>query len=149
MGLPCLCFSFHCRPSIIPGPAPDEIVVPATESVGVKLLLKMGWSRSRSIKDSHSDALYDARRQARRAFLAFSSDDPAVKITESELIKGDSENFPEQLVDDDQFSKSTPVRRSFYYQSYISVVYFLYGYILIAWLNVYFIFNMLFGDCNV
>ncbi|XP_020226167.1 G patch domain-containing protein TGH [Cajanus cajan] len=97
------------RPSIIPGPAPDEIVVPATESVGVKLLLKMGWSRSRSIKDSHSDALYDARRQARRAFLAFSSDDPAVKITESELIKGDSENFPEQLVDDDQFSKSTPV----------------------------------------
>ncbi|KAL2338275.1 hypothetical protein Fmac_012721 [Flemingia macrophylla] len=97
------------RPSIIPGPAPDEIVVPATESVGVKLLLKMGWSRGRSIKDSHSDALYDARRQARRAFLAFSSDDPAVKITESEPIWGDSENFPEQLANDEQFSKSTPV----------------------------------------
>ncbi|PNY00181.1 G patch domain-containing protein 1-like, partial [Trifolium pratense] len=46
------------RPSIIPGPAPDELVIPATESVGVKLLLKMGWSRGRSIKDSHTDALY-------------------------------------------------------------------------------------------
>ncbi|TKY54961.1 G patch domain-containing protein TGH [Spatholobus suberectus] len=97
------------RPSIIPGPAPDELVVPAIESVGVKLLLKMGWSRGRSIKDSHSDALYDARRQARRAFLAFSSDDPEVKITKSESIKGDIENFPEQPVNDDQFSKGTPV----------------------------------------
>ncbi|RDY05564.1 G patch domain-containing protein TGH [Mucuna pruriens] len=98
------------RPSIIPGPAPDEIVVPATESVGVKLLLKMGWSRGRSIKDSHSDALYDARRQARRAFLAFSSDDPKGKITESEPIKDDIENFPEQPVNDDVLiSKSTPV----------------------------------------
>ncbi|KAG5027876.1 hypothetical protein JHK87_011390 [Glycine soja] len=98
------------RPSIIPGPAPDEIVVPATESVGVKLLLKMGWSHGRSIKDSHSEALYDARRQARRAFLAFSSDDPKVKITETEPIEGDTENFPEEPVNDDVwFSKSTPV----------------------------------------
>ncbi|XP_027329720.1 G patch domain-containing protein TGH isoform X2 [Abrus precatorius] len=97
------------RPSIIPGPAPDEIVVPATESVGVKLLLKMGWSRGRSIKDSHADALYDARRQARRAFLAFSSDDPKMKISKSEPIKDDIDNFPEQPVNDDQFSKSTPV----------------------------------------
>ncbi|KOM33125.1 hypothetical protein LR48_Vigan01g268100 [Vigna angularis] len=46
------------RPSVIPGPVPDEIVVPANESIGVKLLLKMGWSRGRTIKDSHSDALY-------------------------------------------------------------------------------------------
>ncbi|KAJ1392320.1 SWAP/Surp [Sesbania bispinosa] len=98
------------RPSIIPGPAPDEIVIPATESVGVKLLLKMGWSRGRSIKDSHAEALYDARRQARRAFLAFSSDDTKVKVTESEPIKGCIENFPEQPVNDDvQPSKSTPV----------------------------------------
>ncbi|KHN10437.1 G patch domain-containing protein TGH-like [Glycine soja] len=98
------------RPSIIPGPAPDEIVVPATESVGVKLLMKMGWSRGRSIKDSHSEALYDARRQARRAFLAFSSDDPKLKITGSEPIEGDVEIFPEEPVNGDaQFSKSTPV----------------------------------------
>ncbi|CAJ1944308.1 unnamed protein product [Sphenostylis stenocarpa] len=100
---------FHLKPSIIPGPAPDEIVVPVTESVGVKLLLKMGWSRGRTIKDSHSDALYDARRQARRAFLAFSSDDPKVEVSESESVKGDIENFPEEPVNDDvQFSKSTP-----------------------------------------
>lgn len=97
------------RPSIIPGPAPDEIVIPATESIGMKLLLKMGWSRGRSIKDSHADALYDARRQARRAFLAFSSDDTKVKVTESKSIKSDIESYPEQPVYDDQSSKSTPV----------------------------------------
>lgn len=98
------------RPSIIPGPAPDELVIPATESVGVKLLLKMGWSRGRSIKDSHADALYDARRQARRAFIAFSSDDTKVKVTDSEPTKGDIDNFLDQPVNDDaQSSKSTPV----------------------------------------
>ncbi|KAE9602246.1 hypothetical protein Lal_00050213 [Lupinus albus] len=98
------------RPSIIPGPVPDEIVLPATESVGVKLLLKMGWTRGRSIKDSHADALYDARRQGRRALLAFSSDDPKVKISGSEPIKDDSEIFPEPSVNDDiQSAKSTPV----------------------------------------
>ncbi|KAK7292125.1 hypothetical protein RIF29_07838 [Crotalaria pallida] len=98
------------RPSIIPGPAPDELILPATESVGVKLLLKMGWSRGRSIKDSHAEALYDARRQARRAFLAFSSDDPEVEVTGAEPIKDDSEHFPERHVNDDiRSSKSTPV----------------------------------------
>ncbi|XP_014509385.1 G patch domain-containing protein TGH isoform X1 [Vigna radiata var. radiata] len=98
------------RPSVIPGPAPDEIVVPANESIGVKLLLKMGWSRGRTIKDSHSDALYDARRQARRAFLAFSSDDPKVKVSESESVEGDIVNFPEEPVNDDaQISKNIPV----------------------------------------
>jgi len=34
-------FLFHCRPSVIPGPAPDEIVVPANESIGVPLNLKV------------------------------------------------------------------------------------------------------------
>ncbi|XLS46264.1 hypothetical protein HN51_003129 [Arachis hypogaea] len=123
------------RPSVIPGPAPDELIQPATESiglyhvilveswlkiiyflspscyfVGVKLLLKMGWRRGRSIKDSHADALYDARRQARRAFLAFSSDDPKVKTSESEQNKDDVETFLEQSTNDDvQSSKSTPV----------------------------------------
>lgn len=70
-------------------------------------------------------ACVDARRQARRAFLAFSSDDPKVKITETEPIEGDTENFPEEPVNDDVwFSKSTPVR-SFCYQSYINVVDFI------------------------
>lgn len=52
----------------------------------------------------------DARRQARRAFLAFSSDDTKVKVTESASFKGDIENLPQQPADDVQSSKSTPVR---------------------------------------
>lgn len=53
----------------------------------------------------------DARRQARRAFLAFSSNDTKVKVSESEPTQDDNENFPEQPVDDNvQSSKSTPVR---------------------------------------
>ncbi|XP_054821122.1 G patch domain-containing protein TGH [Prosopis cineraria] len=98
------------RPSIIPGPAPDELVLPATESVGVKLLLKMGWRRGRSIKDSHSSALHDARRQARRAFIAFSMDDPEVQTTDSEPLKDDIHNSLEETVNDDiSSSKLTPV----------------------------------------
>ncbi|CAA6665493.1 unnamed protein product [Spirodela intermedia] len=46
------------RPSAIPGPAPDEIVLPATNSIGVKLLLKMGWRHGHSIKSSHTGKLY-------------------------------------------------------------------------------------------
>lgn len=53
----------------------------------------------------------DARRQARRAFLAFSSDNPEVQNTEFEPTKGDIENILEHPVDDDvSSSKSTPVR---------------------------------------
>ncbi|RXH96500.1 hypothetical protein DVH24_009004 [Malus domestica] len=50
------------RPSAIPGPVPDELVLPATDSIGVKLLLKMGWRHGRSIKDSHTDLSYDKKR---------------------------------------------------------------------------------------
>ncbi|WVZ62848.1 hypothetical protein U9M48_012543 [Paspalum notatum var. saurae] len=60
------------RPSAIPGPIPDELLVPATNSIGVTLLMKMGWRQGRSIRDSHADSLYESRRNARRAFLAFS-----------------------------------------------------------------------------
>lgn len=62
------------RPSAIPGPAPDEIVVPATDPIGVRLMLKMGWRRGHSIKSSKTNSLYDARREARKAFLALSED---------------------------------------------------------------------------
>jgi G patch domain-containing protein 1 len=41
------------RPSAIPGPAIDEIVVPVTESIGVRLLLKMGWRHGRVIGPKH------------------------------------------------------------------------------------------------
>uniref|UniRef100_A0A453RG81 Uncharacterized protein n=1 Tax=Aegilops tauschii subsp. strangulata TaxID=200361 RepID=A0A453RG81_AEGTS len=60
------------RPSAIPGPVPDELVVPATTSIGVKLLMKMGWHQGRTIKDAHADSLYESRREARKAFLALS-----------------------------------------------------------------------------
>ncbi|KAF3437303.1 hypothetical protein FNV43_RR20056 [Rhamnella rubrinervis] len=92
------------RPSTIPGPVPDEILLPATESIGVKLLLKMGWRRGRSIKDSHANSLYDARREARKAFLAFSSDDAKAQLSEPEANTGDHENDVEQPASDDVHS---------------------------------------------
>lgn len=62
----------HERPSAIPGPIPDELVVPTTTSIGVKLLMKMGWRQGRSIRDAHAESLYESRRAARKAFLALS-----------------------------------------------------------------------------
>lgn len=32
-------FVMHCRPSAIPGPVPDELVLPATESIGLFQLM--------------------------------------------------------------------------------------------------------------
>ncbi|KAK9203946.1 hypothetical protein WN943_014203 [Citrus x changshan-huyou] len=92
------------RPSAIPGPAPDELVVPATESIGVKLLLKMGWRRGRSIKDSHADSLYDARREGRKALLAFSSDDAKTAFNDAEPV-----DLEQSVNDDGQLSRCTPV----------------------------------------
>ncbi|PON62061.1 G-patch domain containing protein [Parasponia andersonii] len=92
------------RPSAIPGPVPDEIVLPATESIGVKLLLKMGWRRGRSIKDSHANSVYDVKREARKAFLAFSSDDAKAQAADSESIQGDLENYIEQPASDEVIS---------------------------------------------
>lgn len=72
------------RPSAIPGPIPDELVVPTSNSIGIvcsdlsnvdictfncllyryhfwtgmTLLMKMGWRQGRSIRDSHADSLY-------------------------------------------------------------------------------------------
>lgn len=98
------------RPSAIPGPAPDEIVLPASDSIGVNLLLKMGWRRGRSIRDSRSNSLYDARREARKAFLALSSEDVRAPFSGSELVEGDPENVTELPTDaDNQLPKSTPV----------------------------------------
>ncbi|KAG5531587.1 hypothetical protein RHGRI_026265 [Rhododendron griersonianum] len=75
------------RPSIIPGPAPDELVLPATDSI-------------------------DARREARKAFLALSSDDTAAQRTGSEDVKGDLGNIVELPMDNDhQSPHSTPVGR--------------------------------------
>ncbi|KAG2667261.1 hypothetical protein I3760_15G105100 [Carya illinoinensis] len=97
------------RPSAIPGPVPDEIILPVTESIGVKLLLKMGWRHGHSIKDSNANSQYDARREARKAFLAFSSDDAKAQLAESEPVKGNIESSMEQPANDVLSYESTPV----------------------------------------
>ncbi|OMO51958.1 SWAP/Surp [Corchorus capsularis] len=99
------------RPSAIPGPVPDELVVPAAESIGVKLLLKMGWRHGRTIKDSHASSLYDARREARKAFLAFASDiTKASHPADYEPVEDEPESLVEQpTVDDAKSSQSLPV----------------------------------------
>ncbi|XP_042962569.1 G patch domain-containing protein TGH-like [Carya illinoinensis] len=99
------------RPSAIPGLVPDEIILPVTKSIGVKLLLKMEWRHGHSIKDSNANSQYDARREARKAFLAFSSDDSKAQLAESEPVKGNIESSTEPPANDDVLSyKSTPVR---------------------------------------
>ncbi|XP_021731354.1 G patch domain-containing protein TGH-like [Chenopodium quinoa] len=98
------------RPSIIPGPVPDELVIPATESIGVKLLLKMGWRHGRSIKDSSINSLHEARREARKAFMALSSADKTSDMAGSEPHKNGSDDLMEELATDDvQSTRSTPV----------------------------------------
>lgn len=55
--------------------------------------------------------LIDARREARKAFLAFSSDDAKAQLTESESVQGNLESITEQPTNDDvQSYQSTPVR---------------------------------------
>ncbi|KAL2230345.1 G patch domain-containing protein TGH [Sesamum indicum] len=97
------------RPSTIPGPVPDELIVPATESIGVKLLLKMGWRQGRSIKDSNRNSLYDARREARKAFLAL-SDNMSSQIDDSKLEEEDAGNDQDLPIGSNanRFSKTTP-----------------------------------------
>ncbi|CAI9284080.1 unnamed protein product [Lactuca saligna] len=99
------------RPSAIPGPAPDEIVVPATDPIGVRLMLKMGWRRGHSIKSSKTSSLYDARREARKAFLALSEDakTPVAGPTQGEA-EDDMASAAEFSTDGvSQLHKSTPV----------------------------------------
>lgn len=87
------------RPSAIPGPVPDEFVVPATTSVGVKLLMKMGWRQGRTIKDAHADSLYESRREARKAFLALSGisneEQDQVSSQKSRVDENVAESFDE------------------------------------------------------
>ncbi|XP_042501445.1 G patch domain-containing protein TGH isoform X2 [Macadamia integrifolia] len=93
------------RPSAIPGPVPDEMVLPATNSVGVKLLLKMGWRHGHAIRDSRRSSLYDARREGRKALLALSADDTKPSGAES---VSDHESVAEQLDGDICASGNTP-----------------------------------------
>uniref|UniRef100_A0ACD6AJX0 Uncharacterized protein n=1 Tax=Avena sativa TaxID=4498 RepID=A0ACD6AJX0_AVESA len=96
------------RPSAIPGPVPDEFVVPATTSIGVKLLMKMGWRQGRTIKDAHADSLYESRREARKAFLALSGISNNEDQDRVSSQKSRDENVAESF-DDMRASGNTPV----------------------------------------
>ncbi|XP_071692743.1 G patch domain-containing protein TGH [Rutidosis leptorrhynchoides] len=93
------------RPSVIPGPAPDELIVPATDPIGVRLMLKMGWRRGQSVKSSKNNSNYDARREARKAFLALSEDSMAT-VADTDVEDGMETAVVEHV---DQLHKSTPV----------------------------------------
>ncbi|KAK4801265.1 hypothetical protein SAY86_021752 [Trapa natans] len=98
------------RPSAIPGPVPDEIILPAAESIGIQLLKKMGWRHGHSIKDSHSSSLYEARREARRAFLSFTSDEAKPMLSTSMPAENNFEDVLDKSAeDDDKSPKITPV----------------------------------------
>ncbi|VVB17523.1 unnamed protein product [Arabis nemorensis] len=96
------------RPSAIPGPVPDELISPVSESIGVKLLLTMGWRRGHSIKDVRASS--DARREARKAFLAFSADENTKESLDSLVSETEVEtSLDPQSSEDIKFSESTPV----------------------------------------
>ncbi|CAN6877663.1 unnamed protein product [Brassica oleracea] len=98
----------HERPSAIPGPVHEELIAPAPESIGVKLLLKMGWRRGHSIKDVRASS--DARREARKAFLAFSADENTKESSDSLVLETEAEtSLGPQFSEDIKFSETTPV----------------------------------------
>ena len=42
-------FHLPCLPAAIPGLLPDEVVAPVADSVGIRLLQKMGWRQGKGI----------------------------------------------------------------------------------------------------
>ncbi|PKA63863.1 hypothetical protein AXF42_Ash004873 [Apostasia shenzhenica] len=95
------------RPSAIPGPVPDELILPASSSIGIKLLLKMGWRQGHSLKETKANSLYDARREARKALLAFSGN-----LREQSHIEAGQYNsgeYPEMEADSVFSSQNTPI----------------------------------------
>ncbi|ESQ31860.1 hypothetical protein EUTSA_v10003608mg [Eutrema salsugineum] len=99
---------YNLRPSAIPGPVHDELVAPVSESIGVKLLLKMGWRRGHSIMDVRASS--DARREARKAFLAFSADENTKESSDSLVLENEVDtSLDPQFNEDIKFSESTPV----------------------------------------
>lgn len=110
------------RPSVIPGPVPDEIIIPVAESIGVKLLVKMGWRHGRSIGASDIASISESRREARKAFLAFAeNNEPSLSpkmvfgverrpLMQSEVIGDEKSNELDGDVDVAvQVPRSTPV----------------------------------------
>ncbi|KAK8939800.1 hypothetical protein KSP40_PGU005281 [Platanthera guangdongensis] len=96
------------RSSTIPGPVPDELVVPASSSIGAKLLLKMGWRRGHSIKETQATSLHDARREARKALLAFSVNDGGKSLSHTEINQSDTGDSTGKENESTFSSQSTP-----------------------------------------
>ncbi|KAF2536423.1 hypothetical protein F2Q68_00018921 [Brassica cretica] len=75
----------HERPSAIPGPVHDELIAPVSESV-------------------------DARREARKAFLAFSADENTKESSDSLVLETEVKTSLDPLINEDtKFSETTPV----------------------------------------
>ncbi|EFJ35734.1 hypothetical protein SELMODRAFT_80512 [Selaginella moellendorffii] len=83
------------RPAVIPGFVPDEIIVPPTDSIGVKLLRKMGWRHGRGIGPKHIAASSEVKREGRKAMLALASAGSSSQDAGPSLE--DSETAEEQL----------------------------------------------------
>ncbi|KAL0746867.1 hypothetical protein Bca101_028869 [Brassica carinata] len=74
----------HERPSAIPGPVHDELIAPVSESV-------------------------DARREARKAFLAFSADESTKGSSDSLVLESEVKtSLDPQINEDIKFSETTP-----------------------------------------
>ncbi|KAG0560153.1 hypothetical protein KC19_10G157600 [Ceratodon purpureus] len=90
------------RPSAIPGPLIDEIIIPVNDSTGVKLLRLMGWRGGRQIGPKHVAAASGARREARKAMMSLAQNNSTNTVSSGpeeiqgrcdELILGDEEDF--------------------------------------------------------
>lgn len=95
------------RPSAIPGPLIDEIIVPVNESTGVKLLRLMGWRGGRQIGPKHIAAASGAKREARKAMMSLAQNESSSKIlpgTEESLAVGEDG----QLADEEDFDIEVP-----------------------------------------
>ncbi|XP_008453349.1 G patch domain-containing protein TGH isoform X2 [Cucumis melo] len=69
----------------------------------------MGWRQGRAIKDSRANSRYDARRDARKAFLRFSTGDVKSEIPNSEPFQDDDDTVSQPAKGDVSSSQSTPV----------------------------------------
>ncbi|KAL6006939.1 hypothetical protein ACLOJK_032435 [Asimina triloba] len=104
------------RPSAIPGPIPDELVVPAVNSIGLSLCEVAtedgmeAWTLNQgfTFQVIVCPLLIDSRREARKAFLALSHDDDRPQLADSERDKSESETVTEWSAAADDFVLHTP-----------------------------------------
>ncbi|KAH7441522.1 hypothetical protein KP509_03G041500 [Ceratopteris richardii] len=92
------------RPSVIPGPLLEDVIVPVSRSIGFELLRKMGWRHGRSIGPKHIVASSDVQKEGRKAMMALASSE------QDELVIEENVSDVLHPVNDAEFiSRSTPV----------------------------------------